>query len=168
MPTPTTPRTVARRRGRTGAAHAAPARPARASYLPDCAGAYVLAIALPATLRMTISRRADRGAAVLPAGRYLYCGSARGPGGLRARIARHLRRRKTLRWHVDRLTTRGRVIAVWAIPDGDECALVASLAGLPVPLPGFGSSDCRGCASHLLAWPDGVDLPLGPPTLRLG
>ncbi|WP_296520394.1 DUF123 domain-containing protein [Rhodoplanes sp.] len=102
-------------------------------------------------------------AKTLPAGRYLYCGSARGPGGLRARIARHLRRRKTLRWHVDRLTTRGTVFAVWAIPGGDECDLVARLAALPVPLPGFGSSDCRRCRSHLLAWPEGVELGLGPP-----
>jgi histidyl-tRNA synthetase len=99
----------------------------------------------------------------LPAGRYLYCGSARGPGGLRARIARHLRRRKPLRWHVDQLTTRGTVIAVWAIPGGDECDLVARLALLPVPLPGFGSSDCRRCRSHLLVWPEGVELGLGPP-----
>ncbi|MDC7789088.1 GIY-YIG nuclease family protein [Rhodoplanes sp. TEM] len=110
-------------------------------------------------------RLAGRLAGTLAPGRYLYCGSARGPGGLRARIARHLRRRKTLRWHVDRLTTRGTVIAVWAVPDGDECALAGALAGLPVPIPGFGASDCRRCPSHLFAWPDGAALPFGPPAV---
>ncbi|WP_245431312.1 GIY-YIG nuclease family protein [Rhodoplanes roseus] len=136
-----------------------------AAALPALAGAYVLAIELPGPVPL---RLAGRMAGSLPAGRFLYCGSARGPGGLRARIARHLRRRKTLRWHVDRLTTRGRVVAVWAVPGGDECDLVAALAGLPVPVRGFGASDCTRCASHLLAWPDGVALPLGPPTLSAG
>lgn len=42
---------------------------------------------------------------------------------------------------------------------GDECALVRQLAAFPVPWTGFGSSDCRTCASHLLAWPDGRALP---------
>lgn len=130
-------------------------------------GAYVLAIRLPRPLRVSI---AGRVAGTLPAGRYLYCGSARGPGGLRARIARHLRRRKTLRWHVDRLTTRGTVFAVWAVPGGDECALAGALAGLPVPIAGFGSSDCARCVSHLFAWPEGVELGLGPPVrpVRVG
>lgn len=128
-------------------------------------GAYVLAIRLAQPLHVFISGRI---AGTLPAGRYLYCGSARGPGGLRARIARHLRRRKTLRWHVDRLTTRGTVFAVWAVPGGDECELAGALAGFPVPIAGFGSSDCAHCASHLFAWPEATDVPLGPPTLAAG
>jgi Uri superfamily endonuclease len=33
-----------------------------------------------------------RAAIDLPAGRYLYCGSAKGPGGLKARLSRHFRR----------------------------------------------------------------------------
>lgn len=136
-----------------------------AAGLATVPGAYVLAIALAAPVRVSL---AGRMAVTLPAGRYLYCGSARGPGGLRARIARHLRRRKIPRWHVDRLTRRGRVVAVWAFPGGDECDLVDRLAALPVPIPGFGSSDCARCASHLLAWPDGATLALGPPTLARG
>lgn len=135
---------------------------AAAAALPAVAGAYVLLIRLD---KPFVLRLAGRPAVSLSAGRYLYCGSARGPGGLRARVARHLRRRKTLRWHVDRLTTRGRVIAVWAVPDGDECALAAQLGGLPVPVPGFGSSDCAGCPSHLFAWPEGAVLPFGAPTV---
>ncbi len=45
----------------------------------------------------------------------------------------------------------------WVFPGGGECAIVAALADLPVPLPGFGSTDCRRCVSHLLSWPDGMD-----------
>ncbi|MGE5612498.1 MAG: DUF123 domain-containing protein, partial [Bacillota bacterium] len=63
--------------------------------IPATPGAYVLVI------------RLDRAAAGLPAGRYLYCGSARGPGGLRARVGRHMRKGKVVRWHVDRLTEAG-------------------------------------------------------------
>ncbi|EJW13489.1 Endonuclease III [Rhodovulum sp. PH10] len=118
--------------------------------VPAEPGAYVLGL----LLARPVALRVGGAACTLPAGRYLYCGSARGPGGLRARVTRHLARRKRIHWHVDRLTTRGRVVAVWIAPGGDECALVRDLAGLPVPLPGFGSSDCRRCASHLLGWPD--------------
>jgi hypothetical protein len=31
--------------------------------------------------------------------------------------------------------------------------------GFPVPVPGFGSSDCTRCVSHLFAWPEGTVLP---------
>jgi histidyl-tRNA synthetase len=118
--------------------------------LPAVPGAYVVLIRLDAPL------------AGLEAGRYLYCGSARGPGGLRARLGRHMRRGKAVRWHVDRLTEGGVVVGAWIFPGGDECALVAALAGLPVPIRGFGSSDCRRCPAHLLGWPAGAALPFGP------
>ncbi len=42
---------------------------------------------------------------------------------------------------------------VWAIVGGHECPLATSLAHLPIPIEGFGSSDCRSCRSHLLRWP---------------
>ncbi len=121
--------------------------------LPDEPGAYVLLIELDEALAIGLP---GKPVAVLAPGRYLYCGSARGPGGLRARVGRHFRREKPVRWHVDRLTTAGRLAGAWTFPGGDECAPVADLAGLPVPVPGFGSSDCRDCASHLLSWPDGL------------
>jgi len=122
---------------------------ATAETVPAVPGAYVLAVAL------------DCAAAGLPPGRYLYCGSAKGPGGLKARLARHMRKGKAVRWHVDRIIEAGRVLGAWAFPGGDECALAQRLAGMgfPVPIPGFGSSDCRVCESHLLAWPEGEGLP---------
>jgi histidyl-tRNA synthetase len=67
-----------------------------------------------------------------------------------------MRRGKIIRWHVDRLTEAGEVPGAWVFPDGDECALAASLAHLPVPVPGFGSSDCPRCRSHLFRQGDGV------------
>lgn len=128
--------------------------------VPPVAGAYVLLVRLAEAMDVALPGRAK---AILPPGRYLYCGSARGPGGLRARVGRHMRRDKSVRWHIDHLTSAGTVTGCWVFPAGEECALVARLAALPVPIPGFGSSDCTVCRSHLLAWPDGVALPFGVP-----
>jgi Uri superfamily endonuclease len=129
---------------------------ADASGLPAVPGAYVLLIQLADNLPVKLVGRPE---VVLAPGHYLYCGSARGPGGLKARVGRHMQKDKAMRWHVDRLTTMGMVLGAWAFPDGDECELVAMLAEMPVPIPGFGASDCETCASHLLEWPLGVALP---------
>ncbi len=116
-------------------------------------GAYLLLIDLAAPLALAIPRL---GVATLSPGRYAYGGSAYGPGGLRARIGRHLRAEKAQRWHIDRLTAAGQVVAIRAVPGGRECDLVRGLLELPgasVPIPGFGSSDCRVCPAHLVALP---------------
>ncbi len=128
-----------------------------AESFPVAPGAYLLLIELAAPLALDIP---SLGPATLPAGRYAYGGSAYGPGGLRARIGRHLRRDKPQRWHVDRLTAAGRVIGVRAVPGGRECALVGGLLELPgtlVPVPGLGSSDCRSCPAHLVMLPAGFE-----------
>ncbi len=97
---------------------------------------------------------------MLAPGLYLYCGSARGPGGLAARLARHMRREKRAHWHVDQLTCAGDVLGAWVFPGGDECAVNATLEKFPTPLEGFGSSDCRHCRSHLRFWASGLNLPM--------
>ena len=130
---------------------------AGAAEAPASPGAYLLPVMLAAPLHVALPRGRD---VLLQPGRYLYAGSARGPGGMRARLARHQRADKTPHWHIDRLTMAGAVLGAWIFPGGSECAIVAALGHLPVPLPGFGSSDCRRCASHLLAWPDGVGIAL--------
>ncbi len=120
-------------------------------------GAYLLVVELGQSLPLDGTALAP---AVLPPGCYAYCGSAYGSGGLGARIGRHLRRGKALRWHIDQLTDAGRILCVGWRPHGQECALVAGLCGLPgvtVPVAGFGSSDCRRCAAHLLAMPGDFD-----------
>ncbi|CAA7627533.1 DUF123 domain-containing protein [Magnetospirillum sp. SS-4] len=134
---------------------------ADATGLPAGTGAYVLLIRLSDRLPLTLAGRS--GVITLPPGNYLYCGSAHGPGGIKARVGRHMRPDKAIRWHVDRLTTGGTVAGAWVFPDGDECGLVTLLAGMPVPVPGFGSSDCGTCPSHLLSWPDGMPLPFSDP-----
>lgn len=126
--------------------------------LPREAGAYVLLIRLATQLDLDIS--AFSGKSLLP-GLYAYCGSAYGPGGIRARVSRHLRNDKPMRWHVDRLTAAGRVEQVGIRIGGRECDLVGELLtrGSLAELPGFGSSDCRTCPAHLLSLPDGKNLP---------
>ncbi len=122
-------------------------------------GAYILVVALDRPLDPAL---ACRSGSLVP-GLYAYCGSAYGPGGLAARLARHLRPDKRPHWHIDRLTAAGRILAAYAQPGGSECALVEELRKLPetrIPLPGFGSSDCRRCPAHLIQVPAGFVPPL--------
>ena len=120
---------------------------------PTGPGAYYLVITLGAPLALTIPRFAGR---CLGTGLYVYAGSARGPGGLRARLGRHLRTQKTHRWHVDHLTADAIDVRALAVPDARECDLLTRLLatdlGFNVPLCGFGASDCRTCPAHLLQW----------------
>ena len=118
--------------------------------LPPGPGAYLLVIDLAGPLALDVPRNSP---ATLTPGRYVYCGSAHGPGGIRARVARHRKPEKALRWHVDRLTAAGRVVAVHGEPGGRECDLVDRVLATPgaaIPAPGFGSTDCRRCPSHLI------------------
>ncbi|MBU6268899.1 MAG: DUF123 domain-containing protein [Sphingomonadales bacterium] len=85
----------------------------------------------------------------------VYAGSAYGPGGIGARVARHLRWGKAVKWHVDALTGAADWLGAVAVPGGRECDVVATLLandGFETALAGFGSSDCRVCAGHLLRW----------------
>ena len=119
--------------------------------VPASVGAYALLIRLPRRLKTRIGALRDVN---LPIGDYLYLGSAYGPGGLRARLRRHLRADKQLHWHVDFLTTAGAVIGIVAQMDDHECDMVRRvlhLPGITVPIPGFGNSDCRRCPAHMLA-----------------
>ncbi len=118
--------------------------------VPSGPGAYLLVIDLDEILALDVPRKAP---ATLTPGRYVYCGSAYGSGGIRARVARHCKPVKAIRWHIDRLTAVGRVVAVHGEPGGRECDLVGQIratAGATIPSPGFGSSDCRRCPSHLV------------------
>lgn len=84
-----------------------------------------------------------------PAGWYVYAGS--GKRNLASRLSRHLRRRKTMRWHIDYLTVAASKATPFPIhTDQDlECDLakaVAASGGSRILR--FGSSDCS-CDSHL-------------------
>ncbi|WP_457754764.1 GIY-YIG nuclease family protein [Thermovibrio ammonificans] len=88
----------------------------------------------------------------LEAGIYCYAGSAFGPGGVEARVSRHLRREKKLKWHIDFVTTlRCFEPEVVAVLEGKraECLIAGELSKLGEPVKGFGSTDCK-CPSHLI------------------
>lgn len=124
--------------------------PVDADALPAEPGSYVVELELAADAALDVGRL---GRIELPAGRVRYYGSARGPGGLRARLRRHLAGAARPHWHVDALTARFPVVRV-ALARATEHQLVAADLATerwrPIA-PGFGASDCRGCPAHLLA-----------------
>ncbi|MCS7042185.1 MAG: GIY-YIG nuclease family protein [Bryobacteraceae bacterium] len=118
--------------------------------MTDAPGSYLLVLALGEPAEVAVGAL---GAFSFPAGLYLYAGSARGPGGIRARAGRHLRGDGAVRWHIDWLRRRAKPVALYACPGRRrlECIWAAALRGqgaFAAPAPGFGSSDCR-CPSHL-------------------
>jgi Uri superfamily endonuclease len=83
----------------------------------------------------------------------VYVGSARGPGGLRARLAHHVRVATRPHWHLDYLRAEACVLGAWlcASPDPLEHGWARALErtrGAAIPAAGFGSSDCA-CPAHL-------------------
>ena len=93
----------------------------------------------------------------LDGGWYAYAGSALGPGGLPARVARHARADKRLHWHIDYLLQYAALETIWqtSYPQRLECAWAAAvldLSGAQIAVRGFGASDCR-CTSHLIYFP---------------
>jgi Uri superfamily endonuclease len=135
-----------------------------AEEAPSAPGAYALLLRLAEPALAKAGRRET----LLAPGRYLYCGSAKGPGGLRARLARHMRRGKKAHWHIDRLTEAGTIEGAFIELGGDECALARRLSHLPIPVEGFGASDCRLCCSHLLFLAEGATLPSAMEHARKG
>jgi len=91
----------------------------------------------------------------LEPGAFVYVGSAFGPGGLAARLRRHLQPEKASpHWHIDYLRAALVLEGAWISTDDDrhECAWAHVIAGRPstqTPLPGAGASDCS-CDSHFL------------------
>ena len=120
---------------------------AMANRIPALPGAYLLLVKLRT---VTFVKLPNRPSVPLVPGDYIYAGSANGPGGLKARVSRHMRRGKRRRWHIDELTETGDVLGAWIFPGGSECDLVETNSALPVPIAGFGSTDCKHCRSHLL------------------
>lgn len=122
-------------------------------------GAYQLLIELPRPRRLRIGAL---GRCSLPAGYYVYTGSAQ--GGLAGRVGRHLRGGGRRHWHIDYLLQAATVRCAITLPGGSvgECAwhararaLVEACKGAAEPVRGFGASDCR-CTSHLVyvpVWP---------------
>lgn len=86
-------------------------------------------------------------------GAYFYVGSAQ--RNLSARLKRHSDKRKPLRWHIDYLSARARMLGAITIPGPRkrECELARELGNmLRLTVPNFGASDCR-CSGHLFFSP---------------
>lgn len=110
--------------------------------VPALKGSYVLIIALDSRVRVKYAGHA----ACIGPGIYGYVGSARGPGGIRARACRRVSR---IRWHVDALILKGRIIGLCWSTRLSEAGLAAAMSALfQEALPGFGNTDTKG-PSHL-------------------
>jgi len=110
-------------------------------------GVYQIAFCLKRSVRRRVGAL---GELEFAAGLWVYTGSAR--RALRKRVARHMSRKKTKRWHIDYLLGPGEVVAARAFGCGEvgECAAHGELAAVFEEGPrGFGSSDCS-CRSHLV------------------
>lgn len=122
-------------------------------------GIYALVIRLAKASTITLGRF---GTYEFPKGWYVYLGSAFGAGGLKARTDRHRRSSKKNHWHVDFLLEHATIIEIWfshdiRVREHDWAQELAGTTGARVPVPGFGSQDCKaGCWSHL------VNLPFRP------
>ncbi len=118
--------------------------------IPSDPGTYALVLGAPAATRLHIGRL---GVLQLRPGRYIYVGSAFGPGGLRARIAHLQRIARRPHWHIDYLRRYARLEGVWYVSGiRFECEWVASPGAMPdaaIVMPRLGSSVC-GCAGHLV------------------
>jgi Uri superfamily endonuclease len=117
----------------------------------DRPGTYLLRFDLSAAVDLEVGRLET---VRLTRGTHFYVGSAFGPGGVAARVRRHVLGDGRPHWHVDRLRAQAPVRACWyahATRDLEHRWAMAlqALPGASISAPGFGASDC-GCASHLL------------------
>ncbi|MBS1793453.1 MAG: GIY-YIG nuclease family protein [Acidobacteria bacterium] len=115
------------------------------------AGCYQLLIEIKKDIAVSVGAL---GVCRFERGFYVYTGSAM--KNLEKRVARHRRKEKKLRWHIDYLLAHPAVevkdVAVHLSEDKEECLYNQKLiaAGATAPVRGFGSSDCRACEAHLL------------------
>jgi sugar fermentation stimulation protein A len=125
---------------------------AAAARCAEDRGSYLLVARCPKSLRLSVGAL---GEIDFPGGYYVYVGSAM--AGLDARLARHRRKSKTLRWHIDFLLDRVPAQDIHALPIRTphrlECSLAREIASLAADrIVRFGSSDCA-CPSHLFYFP---------------
>jgi len=113
-------------------------------------GTYALVLQSHSTETIQVGRW---GQLDLQPGFYIYVGSAFGPGGVQARVSRHLRTDKQEHWHIDYLREyTSSPLEVWVNYAAEH--LEHQWAGILFEMPelspfqDFGCSDCE-CYSHL-------------------
>ena len=110
--------------------------------------------------RITVGRLGEQ--LFLP-GFYAYCGSAFGPGGLKARLSHHLCKSERPRWHIDYLKNIATGTAIWYATETENhehlfAAHLTALPGAEIVISRFGASDCN-CPAHLVYFPHEVGIP---------
>ena len=93
-------------------------------------------------------------------GKGIYCYTGSGMSNLLARVKRHFRREKKVKWHIDLMTTNSYVAVLGAViaetDERMECKVNKELEKVGKAVRGFGNTDCKeGCRGHLVK---GVDL----------
>jgi Uri superfamily endonuclease len=113
-------------------------------------GTYILILSLPKSRSLAIGKM---GVLNFVRGWYAYVGSAMGPGGVAARVNRHLKIDKNAHWHIDYLRPFAQVVGA-VVASGKqvrEHQWASHLTRPPYtgrPIQGFGSTDCN-CQAHL-------------------
>lgn len=93
----------------------------------------------------------------ITSGYWIYVGSAFGAGGLRSRLAHHLKPSYRQHWHIDYIKHGLHPIEIWTTTDlvkreHDWANVLSALKDASRPITGFGASDCS-CHSHLIHLP---------------
>lgn len=116
-------------------------------------GCYILFLRFK---REVLTRVGSLGIHRIPRGLYAYVGSAKGPGGIEARVKRHIRKDKRVKWHIDYLTTKPEcfieavmVVKSSTLKEKELVRFLETKGGVHL-IRGFGSSDDKFTLSHLL------------------
>jgi sugar fermentation stimulation protein A len=114
-------------------------------------GVYILVMALHEGKVVDIG---SLGRHTLAPGFYTYTGSAM--GGIMQRVSRYLSPISRSHWHIDDLVRNARLERILFLPSRErlECRINTAIQQRIepiVPIPGFGSSDCR-CTTHLFRY----------------
>ena len=114
----------------------------------ESGGTYILLVELPTRTAIDVGKL---GRLDFEAGFYAYVGSARGPGGLSARLGRYFAGPEHKHWHIDYLLEYAKAPGALRRVERRrlECEWARWLrARGHVHVSRFGTSDCR-CSSHL-------------------
>ena len=113
-------------------------------------GTYALVLYCRISRKVKVGKR---GFISLIPGYYIYVGSAFGPGGLRARVQRHIRKSTKKHWHIDYIKWFTRPLEIWysynpMIREHQWAEIFNRSKQTRILMKGFGSSDCT-CTTHL-------------------